>query len=71
MILYAVLTWFPIDPRSPWARLRYGLGGSSSRWSRPIQALAPADLAFRSTSLSSSCSSGLQIIVVPLIDRLT
>ena len=70
MVLYAVLTWFPIDPRSPWARFRYGLGRLVEPVVAPVRRLLPRtslpiDLAFIIVFL------GLQIIVVPVIDRLT
>ncbi|MGO9343843.1 MAG: YggT family protein [Acidimicrobiales bacterium] len=70
MILYAVLTWFPLDPRSPWARLRYGLGRLVEPVVSPIRRLLPRtsfpiDFAFLIVFL------GLQIIVVPVISRLT
>jgi uncharacterized protein YggT (Ycf19 family) len=70
MILYAVLTWFPLDPRSIWARIRYGLGRLVEPVVSPIRRLLPRtalpiDLAFIIVFL------GLQIIAVPVIDRLT
>jgi len=70
MVLYAVLTWFPLDPRSLWARLRYGLGRLVEPVVSPIRRLLPRtslpiDLAFLVVFL------GLQIIVVPIIDRVT
>ena len=45
MIVYAVLTWFPLDPRSPWSRPRYGLG----RMVEPV--VAPDSPASAQTSL--------------------
>jgi YggT family protein len=69
MILYAVLTWFPLDPRSVWARMRFALGRLVEPVVGPIRRLLPRtslpiDLAFIIVFL------GLQIIVVPVIDRL-
>jgi YggT family protein len=70
MILYAVLSWFPIDPGSPMARIRYGLGRLVEPVVAPVRRLLPQtrlpiDLAFIIVFL------GLQLIVVPLVERLT
>lgn len=70
MIVYAVLTWFPLDPRSPWSRLRYGLGRIVEPVVAPIRRLLPQtslpiDIAFLIVFF------GLQILVVPAIEHLT
>ena len=70
MIVYAVLTWFPLDPSSPWARLRYSLGRIVEPVVGPVRRLLPRtslpiDLAFLIVFF------GLQILVVPAIERLT
>lgn len=70
MIAYAVLTWFPLDPHSPWSRLRFGLGRLVEPIVGPIRRLLPQtslpiDLAFLIVFF------GLQILVVPAVERLT
>jgi YggT family protein len=70
MIAYAVLTWFPLDPRSPWFRLRHGLGRLVEPVVGPVRRLLPQtslpiDLAFLIVFF------GLQILVVPAVERLT
>lgn len=70
MIIYAVLTWFPLDPSSPWSRLRYSLGRIVEPVVAPIRRLLPQtalpiDLAFLIVFF------GLQILVVPAIEHLT
>jgi YggT family protein len=70
MVVYAVLSWFPLDPRSPWSRLRWGLG----RLVEPV--LAPVRRALPRTSFPLDLSFiivflGLQIIVIPVIARVT
>jgi YggT family protein len=70
MIVYAVLTWFPLDPYSPWSRLRHALGRVVEPVVSPVRRLLPQtslpiDLAFIIVFL------GLQIIVVPIVERVT
>jgi YggT family protein len=70
MIVYAVLTWFPLDPSSVWSRLRYTLGRIVEPVVAPVRRLLPRtslpiDLAFLIVFF------GLQLLVVPAIERLT
>jgi YggT family protein len=70
MIVYAVLTWFPLDPHSPFSRLRYALGRIVEPVVAPVRRLLPQtnlpiDLAFLIVFF------GLQILVVPAIEHLT
>lgn len=70
MIVYAILSWFPIDPGSPVARLRWNLGRVIEPVLRPVrrmlpQTSIPIDLAFLIVFF------GLQLIVVPIIERVT
>ena len=70
MILYAVLTWFPLDPGSAMARFRWSLGRLVEPVVGPVrrilpQTSLPIDLAFIIVFL------GLQLIVVPIIERVT
>lgn len=70
MIVYAVMTWFPLDSQSPWSRLRYALGRVVEPVVAPIRRLLPRtslpiDLAFLIVFF------GLQILVVPAVERLT
>jgi YggT family protein len=70
MVVYAILSWFPIDPGSPMARFRYGLGRLVEPVVAPVRRLMPQtslpiDLAFIVVFL------GLQLIVVPIVERVT
>ncbi len=70
MIAYAILTWFPIDPGSPIARFRYGLGRLVEPVVAPVRRLMPRtslpiDLAFLVVFF------GLQLIIVPIVERVT
>jgi len=70
MIAYAILTWFPIDPGSPIARFRYGLGRLVEPVVGPVRRVMPRtslpiDLAFMVVFF------GLQLIVVPIVERVT
>jgi YggT family protein len=70
MIAYAILTWFPIDPGSPIARFRYALGRLVEPVVGPVRRLMPRtslpiDLAFLVVFF------GLQLIVVPIVERVT
>jgi YggT family protein len=70
MIAYAILTWFPIDPGSPIARLRYALGRLVEPVVGPVRRVMPRtslpiDLAFLVVFF------GLQLIAVPIIRQVT
>jgi YggT family protein len=70
MVLYAVLTWFPLDPRSPISRLRFGLGRLVEPVVGPVRRLLPQtnlpiDLAFIIVFLV------IAIIVIPVVERVT
>jgi YggT family protein len=70
MIIYAVLSWFPVDPGSGTYRLRWTLGRLIEPVLMPIrrilpQTRLPIDLSFIIVFL------GLQIIVVPIIEKVT
>lgn len=70
MIVYAILSWFPIDPGSPIARLRYALGRLIEPVLSPVRRLLPQtslpiDLAFLVVFF------GLQLIIVPVVERVT
>ena len=70
MILYAVLTWFPLEPGSVFARIRWGLGRLVEPVVAPVRRMLPRtslpiDLAFIVVFL------GLQLIVVPIVERVT
>lgn len=70
MIVYAILSWFPIDPGSPVARLRYTLGRLIEPVLSPVRRLLPQtslpiDLAFLVVFF------GLQLIIVPVVERVT
>jgi YggT family protein len=70
MIVYAILSWFPVDPSSPWARFRWALGRLVEPVIAPVrrilpQTSLPIDLAFLVVFL------GLQVIIVPIIERIT
>jgi YggT family protein len=70
MIVYAILSWFPVDPGSGLARFRWSLGRLIEPVLSPIrrilpQTSIPIDLSFIIVFL------GLQIIVVPIIERVT
>ncbi|MFZ0665534.1 MAG: YggT family protein [Acidimicrobiales bacterium] len=68
MIIYAILSWFPVDPGSAVARFRWALGRVIEPVLAPVRRLLPQtsipiDLSFIIVFL------GLQIIVVPIIER--
>jgi YggT family protein len=70
MIVYAILSWFPVDPRSPVARFRYALGRLVEPVVAPVRRLLPQtslpiDLAFLIVFF------GLQLIIVPVVERVT
>jgi YggT family protein len=70
MVLYAVLTWFPLDPGSPVSRLRWGLGRLVEPVVGPVRRLLPQtnlpiDLAFIIVFLV------IAVILVPVVEKIT
>jgi len=68
MIAYAILSWFPLAPGSPWNRFRWTLGRLIEPVVAPVRRILPQtnlpiDLAFLIVFF------GLQLIVVPIIQR--
>ena len=70
MVLYAILTWFPLDPGSPISRLRWGLGRLVEPVVGPVRRLLPQtnlpiDLAFIIVFLV------IAVIIIPVVEKVT